>query len=425
MLTTACKCSPRRDRVALPRYADLEHEIESWVREQRMRQWVRQHQRLERQYWERQQQRHLSFERLVASAAPPRRRSHASVTETADHVDVDAAIRQAGAEAVAARDATAAAADRSEAALQRAALAATSGDTAGARLAALEADAAADEATQAVARAQSEAALVAAMGNAARAQANASRAQSIAASAETGFLIGEPSAASNLGSNLGSNLASNRVSALPPWPALPPMPEVDRCVPVLPDDIRRKLQLLLALKFRLSLAAAADVEAFPARHATSATHPPAASAGHGTGPAAGASAPTSAPLATPLGSDRSAGSQDGDLCFICYSGPRDAVLLECGHGGLCFGCATRCMQMRFQECPICRQPISQIVQLELTERRGERAKRGTDGVVLTIAQAGQLTQLDSVSEEDEEASDVDALQSTRANANEPVRLLDA
>ena len=203
------------------------------------------------------------------------------------------------------------------------------------------------------------------------------------------------------------------------------MPEVDRCVPVLPDDIRRKLQLLLALKFRLSLAAAADVEAFPARHATSATHPPAASAGHGTGPAAGASAPTSAPLATPLGSDRSAGSQDGDLCFICYSGPRDAVLLECGHGGLCFGCATRCMQMRFQECPICRQPISQIVQLELTERRGERAKRGTDGVVLTIAQAGQLTQLDSVSEEDEEASDVDALQSTRANANEPVRLLDA
>ena len=222
-----------------------------------------------------------------------------------------------------------------------------------------------------------------------------------------------------LGSNLGSNLASNRVSALPPWPALPPMPEVDRCVPVLPDDIRRKLQLLLALKFRLSLAAAADVEAFPARHATSATHPPAASAGHGTGPAAGASAPT------PLGSDRSAGSQDGDLCFICYSGPRDAVLLECGHGGLCFGCATRCMQMRFQECPICRQPISQIVQLELTERRGERAKRGTDGVVLTIAQAGQLTQLDSVSEEDEEASDVDALQSTRANANEPVRLLDA
>ena len=280
----------------------------------------------------------------------------------------------------------------------------------------MEANAAADDATQAVARAQSEAALVAAMGNAARAQANASRAQSIAVSAEAGFLTGEPDHT--------PSAAANGASALPPWPALPPMPEVDRCVPVLPDDIRRKLQLLLALKFRLSLAAAADVEAFPARHATSATHPPAAR-GHGTGPAAGASAPTPAPLATPLGSDRSAGSQDGDLCFICYSGPRDAVLLECGHGGLCFGCATRCMQMRFQECPICRQPISQIVQLELTERRGERAKRGTDGVVLTIAQAGQLTQLDSVSEEDEEASDVDALQSTRANANEPVRLLDA
>ena len=284
---------------------------------------------------------------------------------------------------------------------------------AGARLAAVEANAAADDATQAVARAQSEAALVAAMGNAARAQANASRAQSIAVSAEAGFLTGEPDHT--------PSAAANGASALPPWPALPPMPEVDRCVPVLPDDIRRKLQLLLALKFRLSLAAAADVEAFPARHATSATPPPAAS----TGSAGSASAPGPASLAAPLGSDRSAGSQDGDVCFICFSGPRDAVLLECGHGGLCFGCATRCMQMRFQECPICRQPISQIVQLELTERRGERAKRGTDGVVLTIAQAGQLTQLDSVSEEDEEASDVDALQSTRANANEPVRLLDA
>ena len=278
----------------------------------------------------------------------------------------------------------------------------------------MEANAAADDATQAVARAQSEAALVAAMGNAARAQANASRAQSIAVSAEAGFLTGEPDHT--------PSAAANGASALPPWPALPPMPEVDRCVPVLPDDIRRKLQLLLALKFRLSLAAAADVEAFPARHATSATPPPAAS----TGSAGSASAPGPASLAAPLGSDRSAGSQDGDMCFICFSGPRDAVLLECGHGGLCFGCATRCMQMRFQECPICRQPISQIVQLELTERRGERAKRSTDGVVLsTIAQAGQLTQLDSVSEEDEEAPDVDALQSTRATANEPVRLLDA
>ena len=279
----------------------------------------------------------------------------------------------------------------------------------------MEANAAADDATQAVARAQSEAALVAAMGNAARAQANASRAQSIAVSAEAGFLTGEPDHT--------PSAAANGASALPPWPALPPMPEVDRCVPVLPDDIRRKLQLLLALKFRLSLAAAADVEAFPARHATSATPPPAAS----TGSAGSASAPGPASLAAaPLGSDRSAGSQDGDVCFICFSGPRDAVLLECGHGGLCFGCATRCMQMRFQECPICRQPISQIVQLELTERRGERAKRSTDGVVLsTIAQAGQLTQLDSVSEEDEEAPDVDALQSTRATANEPVRLLDA
>ena len=55
---------------------------------------------------------------------------------------------------------------------------------------------------------------------------------------------------------------------------------------------------------------------------------------------------------------------DGDTCWICCNGPRDAVLLECGHGGLCFQCASKCSQKRPPLCPMCRQRITRVVQLE-------------------------------------------------------------
>jgi hypothetical protein len=29
----------------------------------------------------------------------------------------------------------------------------------------------------------------------------------------------------------------------------------------------------------------------------------------------------------------------GETCFVCLDGRRDAILLECGHGGLCVACA--------------------------------------------------------------------------------------
>jgi hypothetical protein len=34
-----------------------------------------------------------------------------------------------------------------------------------------------------------------------------------------------------------------------------------------------------------------------------------------------------------------ADSGEWDVCFVCLEGRRDAVLLECGHGGLCVPCA--------------------------------------------------------------------------------------
>merc|ERR1712151_482897 len=53
-------------------------------------------------------------------------------------------------------------------------------------------------------------------------------------------------------------------------------------------------------------------------------------------------------------------------CFVCYDSPDPkAVLLECGHGGMCTGCALYLMQRQpgQAKCPICRSAISRIVRL--------------------------------------------------------------
>mmetsp|Transcript_6118 Transcript_6118/g.20106 ORF Transcript_6118/g.20106 Transcript_6118/m.20106 type:complete len:832 (-) Transcript_6118:192-2687(-) len=66
-------------------------------------------------------------------------------------------------------------------------------------------------------------------------------------------------------------------------------------------------------------------------------------------------------------SDRPEGAED--KCWICYEGPRDAVLLECGHGGMCVGCAKRLFRKKGRICPMCRQPVTQMVQLRLDAAR--------------------------------------------------------
>jgi len=53
----------------------------------------------------------------------------------------------------------------------------------------------------------------------------------------------------------------------------------------------------------------------------------------------------------------------GDLCWICCQGEREVVILECGHGGICFACAERCARKRPPLCPMCRTRITQIVRI--------------------------------------------------------------
>jgi hypothetical protein len=54
---------------------------------------------------------------------------------------------------------------------------------------------------------------------------------------------------------------------------------------------------------------------------------------------------------------------EASACWICLSGPSEAVLLECGHGGICNACAERCARKRPPLCPMCRAPITHVVRL--------------------------------------------------------------
>ncbi|EOD14743.1 hypothetical protein EMIHUDRAFT_197284 [Emiliania huxleyi CCMP1516] len=70
-----------------------------------------------------------------------------------------------------------------------------------------------------------------------------------------------------------------------------------------------------------------------------------------------------------------------DRCWICYEGPRDAVLLECGHGGICVACARRVFKKRGRLCPMCRQPVSQMVQLQLGDGHGSELEMPRGSIV--------------------------------------------
>ncbi len=81
---------------------------------------------------------------------------------------------------------------------------------------------------------------------------------------------------------------------------------------------------------------------------------------------------------------RSVDEDDESKCVICFSGPRDAVLLECGHGGLCYACARRCLRKKSKECPMCRQPVTQVVHIQLDPETSQSRHTG----VVRVKQEG-------------------------------------
>jgi hypothetical protein len=51
-----------------------------------------------------------------------------------------------------------------------------------------------------------------------------------------------------------------------------------------------------------------------------------------------------------------------DTCFVCMENPQDAVLLDCGHSGICVACASRLWE-RDRHCPLCREGIAGIMRM--------------------------------------------------------------
>jgi hypothetical protein len=55
-------------------------------------------------------------------------------------------------------------------------------------------------------------------------------------------------------------------------------------------------------------------------------------------------------------------AEEGNNCIICLEQSSDAVLLECGHSGLCVDCAS-VLWTRARRCPLCRQGFAAVVRI--------------------------------------------------------------
>lgn len=69
--------------------------------------------------------------------------------------------------------------------------------------------------------------------------------------------------------------------------------------------------------------------------------------------------------------------ESGRECDICLSAPREVALLPCGHGGMCAACAHASVELPGHCCPICRQKVLMVAELQLD-----------DGTITPVTSAG-------------------------------------
>ena len=65
--------------------------------------------------------------------------------------------------------------------------------------------------------------------------------------------------------------------------------------------------------------------------------------------------------------------QSINCCLICFENQPDSVFMECGHGGMCYTCATDIFK-KTAECYLCRKPIKQVLLLDLKNKDGHYYK---------------------------------------------------
>ncbi|PAV82288.1 hypothetical protein WR25_03182 isoform C [Diploscapter pachys] len=54
-------------------------------------------------------------------------------------------------------------------------------------------------------------------------------------------------------------------------------------------------------------------------------------------------------------------TDDEDECIVCMSSPVETAIYTCGHMCMCFACGQMTMNSQNSKCPICRQPIKDII----------------------------------------------------------------
>lgn len=55
------------------------------------------------------------------------------------------------------------------------------------------------------------------------------------------------------------------------------------------------------------------------------------------------------------------------VCDMCCENPSDAVIMDCGHGGICYNCSLE-LWKTVGMCHMCRSDITQVLQIEPTEK---------------------------------------------------------
>jgi hypothetical protein len=55
--------------------------------------------------------------------------------------------------------------------------------------------------------------------------------------------------------------------------------------------------------------------------------------------------------------------ESNKLCYVCMTSGANGVLMECGHGGLCYQCGLE-LARKGQQCPLCRSVIEEVVHID-------------------------------------------------------------
>ena len=53
-------------------------------------------------------------------------------------------------------------------------------------------------------------------------------------------------------------------------------------------------------------------------------------------------------------------------CCICFSNLSDAVVMNCGHGGICYECGKSILLSSYVACHLCREPLVFVLQMDLS-----------------------------------------------------------